>query len=79
MWKSLLKNNIFSGSQNILLFMYMNIVNFINGEDVNRRMLIIGLIISGVLGLLVLMFTDNPIFAIILGMLLAVLMQRLLK
>jgi uncharacterized membrane protein YfcA len=41
--------------------------------------MIIGIVISAIVGILLITYTDNPVFAIASGMILAILMQRLMR
>lgn len=48
-------------------------------NKINERFLLIGLLICGILGLLIANLTDNYMFGIAVGMIVAVIMQRLMK
>jgi uncharacterized membrane protein YfcA len=48
-------------------------------EGYNRRTMIIGIIISAIIGILLINYTDNPVLAIASGMVIALIMQRILR
>ena len=62
-----------------MFFSQKSTVVIMQREGYNRRTMIIGIIISAIIGILLINYTDNPVLAIASGMVIAIIMQRILR